>query len=128
MTTIRGITAYNTFIKDAFNIIYNRPCLNILPKDVKNVICKYKNIRANIVIIELAKIWKRNTSKTIVFRYKTLIQKIGLFTNQIYNNIAIYNTIYEKNNKNVYLFLSFNLIFPFVYILSFLMFLIICLS
>ena len=110
MTSIRGITAYNTFIKDAFNVIYNRPCLNILPNNVKNVI------------------WKRSASKTIIFKYKYLVQKVGVFTNQIYNNIVIYRTVNNKNNYNILTDVLFNLTFPIMYILLFFIYLIMCLS
>lgn len=53
------ITSYNVFIKDSFNIIYDRPSLCFLPSYIKNIIINYKNKKACLVVIELAKIWKK---------------------------------------------------------------------
>lgn len=74
------ITSYNVFIKDSFNIIYNRHSLGFLPKYIKNIIINYKNKKACLVIIELAKIWKNFDNIDIVLKYKNLISKYKYFT------------------------------------------------
>jgi hypothetical protein len=117
------ITSYNVFIKDSFNIIYNRPCLNYLPSCIKNNIINYKNKKAYLIIIELAKIWKNFNNKNIVLKYKGLISKYEYFTNHMYENIII-----RKTNilNNFYLYM--NLKVSIIYLLFFYKFLINCLS
>lgn len=116
------ITSYNVFIKDCFNIIYNRPSLGFLPTYIKNIIINYKNKKACLVIIELAKIWKNFDNVDIVLKYKNLISKYKYFTNDIYKNIII-----NKINilSRIYLFL--NCILSIIYILCFYNFLKYCL-
>lgn len=116
------ITSYNVFIKDSFNIIYNRPSLGFLPKYIKDIIINYKNKKACLVIIELAKIWMKIDNINIVLKYKNLISKYKYFTNDIYNNIII-NQIFILDK--IYLFL--NCILSIIYILCFYNFLEYCL-
>lgn len=116
------ITSYNVFIKDSFNIIYNRPSLGLLPNHIKDIIINYKNKKACIVVIELAKIWKKNDNINIVLKYKNLISKYKYFTNDIYINIII-NKISILNK--IYLFL--NCILSIIYIICFYNFLKYCL-
>lgn len=117
------ITSYNLFIKDSFNIIYNRPCLNFLPNYIKNIIINYKNQKACLTVIELAKIWKNFNNKDIILKYKKLTSKYEYFTNHMYENIII-----NKTNilNNFYLFINFKI--SVIYILSFYKFLIFCLN
>lgn len=89
----KKLTAYNIFIKDSFNIIYNRPCLNILPINIKNNISKYKNKKACIVVVELAKLWIDPKNYTIIYKYKLFNNQISFFTNNTYNYITLYNNI-----------------------------------
>lgn len=116
------ITSYNVFIKDSFNIIYDRPSLGFLFSYIKNIIINYKNKKACLVVTELAKIWKKNDNINIVLRYKNLISNYNYFTNDIYKNIVI-NKIYILNN--FYLFL--NCILSIMYIICFYNFIEYCL-
>lgn len=117
------ITSYNVFIKDSFNIIYNRPCLNFLPNYIKNIIVNYKNKKAYLIVIELAKIWKNFNNKDIILKYKGLISKYEYFTNHMYENIII-----NKTNILNKIYLCINFKVSIIYLLFFYKFLIICLS
>lgn len=86
----RKITSYNVFIKDSFNIMYNRESLNILPDYIKKDIIKYKNKKANIVIIKLAKIWMDDDNRIIKHKYKKFDNNNIFLTNNIYNSIILY--------------------------------------
>jgi hypothetical protein len=99
----KKITTYNVFIKDSFNIIYNRKSLNILPEYIKKDIYKYKNIKANIVIVVLAKIWMDENNYYIKHKYKMLDNINILFTNNLYNSIILYNNVINtyQEDKNV---------------------------
>lgn len=117
------ITCYNIFIKDSFNIIYNRPSLDFIPKSIKNIIVKYRNKNACYVVVKLAKIWSNNDNKNIVLKYKSLAIKYKYFTNNIYKDIII-NKI--KILNKVYLFS--NSILSIMYILCFYKFITFCLK
>lgn len=114
------ITCYNIFIKDSFNIIYNRPSLNFLPKHIKNDIIKYKNKKACLIVVELAKIWNNLNNKKIVIKYKNLISKYKYFTNNVYENIII--------SKIDIFYFCLNINLSIMYIICFYNFLIYCLS
>lgn len=86
----KKLTAYNIFIKDSFNTIYNRKCLKILPVYIGNNISKYKNKKACIVIIELAKLWIDPKNNEIVYKYKLYSNQISFFTNNTYDSIVLY--------------------------------------
>lgn len=95
----RKITSYNVFIKDSFNIIYNRKSLNILPDHIKKDIIKYKNKKANIVIIELAKIWMDDDNCIIKHKYKKFDNNNIFLTNNIYNSIILYNNVINMDSE-----------------------------
>lgn len=114
------ITCYNIFIKDSFNIIYNRASLNFLPKHIKDDIIKYKNKNACLVVIELAKIWNNFNNKKVILKYKILISKYKYFTNNMYENIII--------NKIDIFYLCLNINLSIIYILCFYKFLNYCLG
>jgi hypothetical protein len=96
----KKLTAYNIFIKDSFNTIYNRKCLNILPIYIENNISKYRNKKACIVIIELAKLWINPQNNEIVYKYKLYSNQISFFTNNTYNSIVLY-ILKEENEKKI---------------------------
>lgn len=98
----KKITSYNIFIKDSFNIIYNRESLNILPDYLKKDIYRYKNKKANIVIVELAKIWMDKGNYIIKYKYKMLDNKNIFLTNQIYNSIILYNNMLNMDSNIIY--------------------------
>jgi hypothetical protein len=95
----KKLTAYNIFIKDSFNAIYSRKCLNILPIYIKSNISIYKNKKACIVIIELAKLWIDPKNSEIVYKYKLYNNQISFFTNNTYNSIALYISNKKKDRK-----------------------------
>ena len=95
----KKITSYNIFIKDSFNIIYNRESLNILPDYLKKDIYRYKNKKANIVIVELAKIWMDKGNYIIKHKYKMLDNKNIFLTNKIYNSIILYNNVINMDSE-----------------------------
>ena len=117
------ITSYNIFIKDSFNVIYNRPSLGFLPDYIKNVIINYRNQKAYLIVIELAKIWNIFNNQNIVFKYKNLTSKYNYFTNSLYENMII-----DKKNilNKINLCLNFKL--SIIYILCFYKFLANCLG
>jgi hypothetical protein len=117
------ITSYNIFIKDSFNIIYNRPSLGLLPKYIKTNIINLKNKKLCLIIVELAKIWKNFNNQDIILKYKNLISGYKYFTNNMYENIII-NRINILNK--FYLCLNFNL--SIIYLFCFYKFLEICLN
>ena len=98
----KKITSYNIFIKDSFNIIYNRESLNILPDYLKKDIYRYKNKKANIVIVELAKIWMDKGNYIIKHKYKMLDNKNIFLTNKIYNSIILYNNMLNMDSNIIY--------------------------
>ena len=95
----KKLTAYNIFIKDSFNTIYNRKCLKILPTYIENNISKYKNKKACIVIIKLAKLWTDPKNNEIVYKYKLYSNQISFFTNNTYDSIVLYILKKEKDEK-----------------------------
>lgn len=110
----KKLTAYNIFIKDSFNTIYNRKCLKILPIYIENNISKYKNKRACIVIIELAKLWIDPKNNEIVYKYKLYSNQISFFTNNTYDSIVLYILKEEKENKIKKTNILYSLWKPFV--------------
>lgn len=98
----KKITAYNVFIKDSFNIIYDRKSLNILPEYIKKDIYKYKNKKANIVIVVLAKIWMDSNNSSIKYKYKMFDNKNIVFTNNIYNSIILYNNVINMDSNLIF--------------------------
>lgn len=110
----KKLTAYNIFIKDSFNTIYNRKCLKILPIYIENNISKYKNKRACIVIIELAKLWIDPKNNEIIYKYKLYSNQISFFTNNTYDSIVLYILKEEKENKIKKTNILYSLWKPFV--------------
>lgn len=95
----KKLTSYNIFIKDSFNTIYNRKCLKILPIYIENTISKYKNKKACIVIIELAKLWVDPKYSEIIYKYKLYNNQILFFTNDTYNSIVLY--IFKEEKEKI---------------------------
>lgn len=73
-----------------------------MPDYLKKDIYRYKNKKANIVIVELAKIWMGKGNYIIKHKYKMLDNKNIFLTNQIYNSIILYNNMLNMDSNIIY--------------------------
>lgn len=80
------LSAYNTYIKDANNVIKNNPTLNFLSTTTITQINKIKEEKDNkIRLTKLSIIWK-TLDNNIINKYKELTKDKN-FTNEKYNNL-----------------------------------------